>query len=204
MDQDTLTNSQIKEEANRIFKLQQAHQHVVAQTTVQERRQKLTRLLNAVLKYRTAIQKALYDDFKKPVAAVDLVEIYPVVSEIKLVRSNLKRWMSPQRVPTPLAFFGSRSSIIYEPKGVVLIIAPWNYPFQLTIGPLITAIAAGNCAILKPSEHTPNIANVMAQAHQRSVRRARSSTDPRGRRNVNSFARPAIQPHLFYRRTSHR
>ena len=59
--------------------------------------------------------------------------------------------MQPQRVATPLALLGSRSRIVYEPKGVVLIISPWNFPFNLTLGPLVSAIAAGNCVILKPS-----------------------------------------------------
>src|SRR5947207_2792201 len=69
--------------------------------------------------------------------------------------------MKPRRVSTPLALFGSRSRIVYQPKGVVLIISPWNFPVNLTFGPLVSAIAAGNCAILKPSEMTPHTSACM-------------------------------------------
>jgi len=87
---------------------------------------------------------------------VDLSEIYPVAGEAKHAIRHLRRWMKPRRVRAPLALIGSRSRIVYEPKGVVLIISPWNFPINLTLGPLVSAIAAGNCAILKPSEMTPN------------------------------------------------
>src|SRR5437879_13096744 len=69
--------------------------------------------------------------------------------------------MKPHRVPSTLALLGSRSSIVYQPKGVVLIISPWNFPINLTLGPLISAIAAGNCAMVKPSEITPNASACM-------------------------------------------
>ncbi|HEY4640120.1 MAG TPA: aldehyde dehydrogenase family protein, partial [Thermoanaerobaculia bacterium] len=87
----------------------------------------------------------------------------PVVQEARFAVRHLKRWMKPQRVATPLALFGSRSRIVYEPKGVVLIISPWNFPFNLTLGPLVSAIAAGNCVVLKPSELTPNATACMKQ-----------------------------------------
>src|SRR5207253_8906617 len=67
-----------------------------------------------------------------------------------------KRWLRPHRVGTPLALLGSRSRIVYQPKGVVLIISPWNFPFNLSLGPLVSAAAAGNCVMLKPSEMTPH------------------------------------------------
>src|SRR5262249_19328077 len=74
---------------------------------------------------------------------------------------HLESWMQPKRVSAPLTLLGSRSRITYEPKGVVLIISPWNFPINLTFGPLVSAIAAGNCAILKPSEMTPNASACM-------------------------------------------
>jgi aldehyde dehydrogenase (NAD+) len=64
--------------------------------------------------------------------------------------------MKPRRVPTPIGLFGSAGTVVYEPRGVVLIISPWNYPIYLTLGPLVSAIAAGNCAVIKPSEFTPH------------------------------------------------
>ena len=143
-------------EIERIFQLQQENQFNIARSTPGERIKKLNRLLEATLRYRPQIKAAMYADFKKPPLEVDAVEVYPTTSAIKHTRSNLRRWMKPQRVPTPLAFTGSTSWIQYEPKGVCLIISPWNFPFNLTFVPLVAAIAAGDCAILKPSEHTPH------------------------------------------------
>jgi aldehyde dehydrogenase (NAD+) len=101
------------------------------------------------------------EDYRKPTAEVDLSEIYPAVSEARHAIRHLRRWMKPKRVGTRLALFGSRSSIHYEPKGVVLIISPWNFPFNLTFSPLVSAVAAGNCAIVKPSELAPASAACM-------------------------------------------
>src|SRR5947208_12691264 len=105
---------------------------------------------------RAEIRAALWEDYRKPAPEVDLSEIYPVTGEAKHAIRHLRRWMRPRRVSAPLALFGSRSRIVYQPKGVVLIISPWNFPINLTLGPLVSAIAAGNCAILKPSEMTPH------------------------------------------------
>ena len=146
---------------NKIFDLQKNNQYNVGNSTVKERRAKLDRLHQAILKYRNDIKKALYDDFKKHPSEVDMTEIYPVTSEIKHAKSNLALWMRDQSIHTPLALLGSSSYIKYEPKGVVLIISPWNFPVNLTFCPLVSAIAAGNCVIIKPSEMTPHIATVM-------------------------------------------
>lgn len=148
-------------EINRIFELQKKNQFNVANANVKQRAAKLKKLQKAVLKYREAIKEALYNDFKKHPSEVDLTEIYPVTSEIKHTISHLGEWMSDQPVPTPTALLGSTSYIHYEAKGVVLIISPWNFPVNLTFGPLVSAIAAGNTVILKPSEHTPNASAIM-------------------------------------------
>jgi len=148
---------------NRIFKAQQAHQYEVARTTLRQRKAKLRKLLDAVMRYRTEIQEALYLDFRKHPAEVDLTEIYAVTGEIKHTIRHLHKWMRPERVRTPIAFLGSRSWIKYEPKGVVLIISPWNFPVNLTFGPLVSALAAGNCVMIKPSEHTPHTSALMSK-----------------------------------------
>jgi len=148
----------------RIFKSQHANQYKVGNTTARERLAKLDKLYDAVTnKYKQAIRDAMYADFKKPEAEVDLTEIYIVTSEIKHARRELKQWMRDEKVATPLSMMGSSSWIQYEPKGVVLIISPWNFPVNLTFGPLISAICAGNCVMIKPSEHTPHTAEVMQQ-----------------------------------------
>lgn len=147
----------------RIFSRQQKNQFKIANTTVNDRRVKLKKLQRAILNYRPRIREALYRDYRKHPSEVDLTEIYPVTSEIKHVRSHLHRWMSRHRVNTPLALMGSTSYIHYEPKGVVLIISPWNFPINLTLGPLVSAIAAGNTVMIKPSEHTPHASALMKE-----------------------------------------
>jgi len=157
----------MKNEANlyiNVFNKQKQHQLKIGNSTYKERVNKLFKLKVAIEKtYKDKIQKALYKDFKKPFLETDLTEIYPIVSEIKHVKSHLKSWMRNQKVATPLTLLGSTSWIKHEPKGVCLIISPWNFPLNLTFGPLISAIAAGNTVIIKPSEITPNISSVMSE-----------------------------------------
>jgi aldehyde dehydrogenase (NAD+) len=148
-------------EVERIFAAQHARRGEVALRTAAERAAQIHRLEKAVYARRAEIRAAMWADYRKPATEVDLSEIYPIVTEARYARRHLRRWMRPKRVSTPLHLLGSRSSIVFEPKGVVLIIAPWNFPFNLTFGPLVSAIAAGNCAILKPSELTPASSAVM-------------------------------------------
>ena len=88
-------------------------------------------------------------------------EIGMCLTEIRHTARHLREWSRPQRVPTPLMHFPGSSRIVREPRGVCLIIAPWNYPFLLAVGPMISAIAAGNCVTLKPSEYAPATAAVL-------------------------------------------
>lgn len=148
-------------EIQRIFDLQTKNQFNVGNTGVSERKAKLTKFHQAVEKYRPEIKEALFKDYGKHPSEVDLTEIYPITSEIKHAKSKLRRWMGKQRIPTPLAMLGSSSHVRYEPKGVVLIISPWNFPFNLTFGPLASAIAAGNTVMIKPSENTPHSSALM-------------------------------------------
>ena len=146
---------------NRIFELQKKNQFGIANSSASQRYAKLEKLHKAVLKYRNEIKDALYNDFRKHPSEVDLTEIYPVTSELKHTKSHLNKWMRKHKVSTPISMLGSSSYIKYEPKGVVLIIAPWNFPLNLTFGPLVSAIAAGNAVMVKPSENTPHISALM-------------------------------------------
>ncbi len=101
------------------------------------------------------IYAALNADFKKPQFETEVSEILVVLTELKFFIDHLPDWMQDQSVPTPISLLGHSSRIRYENKGVVLIISPWNYPFQLALNPLIAALAAGNAVVLKPSELTP-------------------------------------------------
>ncbi|MBR9923174.1 MAG: aldehyde dehydrogenase family protein [Bacteroidetes bacterium] len=134
-----------------------------AYNTFQNRRDRIDRILKMTLKYRSEIQEALQADFKKPSAETDLSEILTITSEAKYIKKHLKRWMRAEKVATPISMVGTPSYIHYEPKGVVLIIAPWNFPYQLLIGPLMSALAAGNCAVLKPSEMTPHTSALLSR-----------------------------------------
>ncbi len=145
----------VSSEIDRLYDLQQRNRAAVGASTAAERIQKLRRLHDAVLARADEIRAAMWEDYRKPAAEVDLSEIYPVVGEARHAIRHLRRWMRPKRVATPLALLGATGTIVHEPKGVVLIIAPWNFPFNLVLGPLVSAIAAGNCAMLKPSEMTP-------------------------------------------------
>jgi aldehyde dehydrogenase (NAD+) len=143
------------DDIERIYEAQQRNRASVGATTAAERIEKLRRFERLILARRDEIRAAMWEDYRKPAAEVDLSEIYPVVSEARHAIRHLRSWMKPRRVPTRLALTGSRSAIVHEPKGVVLIIAPWNFPFNLSLGPLVSAIAAGNCVMVKPSEMTP-------------------------------------------------
>jgi aldehyde dehydrogenase (NAD+) len=143
------------------FDKQLQNQWAVGRSTAQERIAKLKRLHAAMLQYRNEIKAALFSDFGKSSTEVDISEIGVVNSEIRHTIRHLRSWMTPKRVGTPLFLIGTRSEVQYQPKGVCLIIAPWNFPVNLSLAPMVSAIAAGNCVILKPSEFTPNATAVM-------------------------------------------
>ena len=146
------------EKIRALFHAQSANRQRLSVSGWRERSRRLKALAKAILKYQTAIQEALYNDFRKPIGETDMIEIYPILHEIRHARRNLRDWTRRRKVPTALPFIGSRSYILPEAKGVVLIISPWNFPVNLSIIPLVSAIAAGNTAIVKPSENVPHTA----------------------------------------------
>ena len=109
------------------------------------------------------IDKAIHQDLGRPSIEIYSSEIAFVASEVALTRKKLRSWSKPQRVPTSLVGQPGRSRIYHDPLGVVLIIGPWNYPLQLVLVPLVGAIAAGNCAIIKPSEVVPATSALLAE-----------------------------------------
>lgn len=131
---------------------------------ISSRLQKLLNLEKWILVHRSDISDAVYADFRKPVPETESQEIFVVLTEIRHATRHLKKWMKSRRVRRTLPLVATRGWIEYTPKGLVLIIAPWNFPFLLTAGPLVSAIAAGNCIILKPSEfsvHTSRLVKRM-------------------------------------------
>lgn len=127
------------------------------------RKQQLQVLYNAIIKYEKPLYEAFWEDLHKSEGETFLTEISIVLQEIKHHSRNLKHWTRPKNVCPTLSVLPSKSQIIYEPLGTALIIAPWNYPFNLLFCPLVGAISAGCCAMLKPSPYTPHVANVMEQ-----------------------------------------
>jgi aldehyde dehydrogenase (NAD+) len=125
------------------------------------RKEGLKKLKDSILQYENELYDALYADLKKSPEESWVTELGIVINGIKSALRNLDSWMSPERVATNFLNLPSSSRIMKEPLGVVLIIAPWNYPFQLLLNPLVGAIAAGNCVVLKPSEFAPATESVM-------------------------------------------
>jgi len=125
------------------------------------RKKQLQRLYNALQAYEQEIAGALYEDLHKSPEEAYATETGIVYAEIEHALANLQEWMEPQTVATPLLLQISNSRIIKDALGVVLIIAPWNYPVNLVFAPLVGAIAGGNCAVIKPSEFTPHTSVVI-------------------------------------------
>ena len=130
---------------------------------VKFRIKQLKRLKEAIKAHDVLIYDALKKDLNKPVFESYVTELGSVYGEIDYMIKHVKDWAKPKRVPTSLAHFYSKSHIYQEPYGRVLIIAPWNFPIQLSFVPLVGAITAGNCVVLKPSELAPYTARVIQQ-----------------------------------------
>jgi len=127
------------------------------------RKEMLSRFRDAIIANEKKITDAVYLDLHKSYQEAYLTEISLVLSEIRYHLKNVGRWSRAKRVSTPIYLLPSSSRLLHEPLGVSLIIAPWNYPFQLLMSPLVGAISSGCCAVLKPSPYTPNIAKVMEE-----------------------------------------
>ena len=132
-------------------------------TNIQFRKETLKRLLLSIEENEDRIVQALFNDFKKPAFEAVLTETNYVISDLKNTIKNIKCWSKPKKVLPSLLNFPSKDYIYSEPYGKVLIISPWNYPFQLALCPLIAAVAAGNSVVLKPSELTPHTSSIIAE-----------------------------------------
>jgi len=147
----------------KIFEAQGKNRWKVANTTANERIQKLKKLRTAVVKYQDKFYDAIWKDFHKSKFEAWLSEVFPVIEEIDYNISHLKKWMKGKKASRVFFLPTSKSRLRYEPKGRVLIFAPWNYPFLLLVNPVISAIAAGNVVMAKPSHKTPNVSAVLVQ-----------------------------------------
>jgi aldehyde dehydrogenase (NAD+) len=140
---------------DQLFNDHQAIKAKVKNSTATYRVNKLIKLKEAILAHTSEIHESLIADFGKPSLETDLTEILPIISGLNFLIKELPKFMKGEKVKTPLLFTGAKSYIRHEAKGNVLVISPWNYPFQLSFYPVMTSFAAGNTTILKPSEFTP-------------------------------------------------
>lgn len=131
--------------------------------SIEFRIEQLKKLRQAIIENEEKIEKALYNDLRKSKFEAHGTEIGIVMAEIDHTLANIRSWAKPKSVGTPLLHFKASSEIYSDPYGVVFIISPWNYPFQLLIAPLVGAIAAGNCSILKPSEVAPHTSSIITE-----------------------------------------
>jgi aldehyde dehydrogenase (NAD+) len=161
--ENTLVQRQANPAIETAFAAQRETAIALRTSTAPTRIAKLRRLEAAVLANRGAMYRALAADLRKSEAEADLFDILPVISGIRHARRHLRSWIKPKRVAPTMTMFGTKARIRYEPRGVSLIIVPWNYPISLLLGPLTSAIAAGCPAMIKPSEMSPACSALMAK-----------------------------------------
>lgn len=142
---------------------QQAYFATDATKPLAFRKEALTKLQQAVITYRPQLEQALYQDLGKKPYESYMTETGLVLDEIRCAKKHLDAWARPVRVKPSIAQLPAKCQILAEPFGVCLIMSPWNYPVQLTLNPLIAAIAAGNCAVVKPSAYAPAVSQVIAE-----------------------------------------
>lgn len=153
----------MKEEINSTFKTQQAYKYTLRKFDAPHRIERLKNLKRVIEKYEVKIYEALQQDLRKSNFESAVTEVIFVYGELDHAIQNLRSWMRPKRIGKTMSNPFAKNRIYYEPKGVCLVIAPWNYPFQLTMGPIISAIAAGNCVMIKPSELSPATSKIVSE-----------------------------------------
>ena len=156
------TAPDITQEISRVFDLQREHQWDVKASTAEQRKAKLAKLKAAVEAHADAIVAAVRKDTRKPEGEIRVTEIMNVVNNIQLNIDSVEEWMKPTQV-TPTNNPTDKGLIVYEARGVCLILGPWNFPLGLVFGPLAAAVAAGNCAIVKLTDLCPNTAKIAGE-----------------------------------------
>jgi aldehyde dehydrogenase (NAD+) len=151
------------EQMQAVFDAQLPQALSLRSSSAAQRIARIKTLREALLAERAALYTAFAQDMRKSKAEVEATELRPVLDEMRHVIGRLKSWMKPTRAWPTSTTLGLKARIHYQPRGRVLIIAPWNYPLNLCLGPLVSALAAGNTAILKPSEMTPAVSAVIAR-----------------------------------------
>jgi coniferyl-aldehyde dehydrogenase len=164
IDEQSVTVTEVLQEVRDVFERQRSNFRQCAPLGLRKRMEALDLLLQSIVNHQGAIVEALAADFgRRSARETQLLEIFPLVDEIRFVKRNLSRWMQPGSASANWQFLPSRTKIIYQPLGVVGVIGAWNYPVLLTLSPLVNAIAAGNHVLVKPSELAPATAEILRQ-----------------------------------------
>ncbi len=150
-------------QAREVFEKQRKFSAQLRSEPLKARKRRLSSIIDWVKAHRDKIHEALHHDLRKPATETDATEVIPVITEARHALTHLDEWARPRKVDAPFTMLGTRSVLQPEPKGVCLIISPWNYPFSLAAGPLISALAAGNAVVIKPSEHAPHTARLLRE-----------------------------------------
>lgn len=151
-----------KEQLQKIFEIQDARRWEIAKTSARERIAKLKKLRKAIVRRQEELYKAIWEDFHKSRFETWLCEVFPTIEEIDCAISNLEEWIEDKSGEWVFFMPTNKSVSHFEAKGHVLVMAPWNYPFLLFVSPIVSAIAAGNVIIGKPSHKTPRTSAFMA------------------------------------------
>ena len=154
---------QLQAQIERVFALQRETALRLRSSTISERIARLKRLRATILAHRDSILDAATRDFRRPAAETEFTELMPVLTDISDHCRQLKKWLKPRRMRSTMMMMGTEAWVRYEPRGRCLIIAPWNYPVTLTLGPLVPAIACGNAVIVKTSEVAPAFSAVLVR-----------------------------------------
>ena len=158
----TMEQTWTQEQIHTIIENQQTFFQSNKTKSIEFRKEQLIKLLHSMKQHEQAFYEAFQKDLGKPVFETYSTEYGVVIASIRQMIKHLSKWAKPQRKKRSLATFWSKNSVYLEPYGVSYIVGPFNYPLQLILVPLVGAIAAGNCALMKPASKTPNVANVIA------------------------------------------
>ncbi|MBU6297750.1 MAG: aldehyde dehydrogenase family protein, partial [Alphaproteobacteria bacterium] len=189
-----------------VLELQRNAQLAGGPPSAELRVDRIDRAIGLLVDYKYALSEALREDFgHRSVHATLLTDIAGSIGPLKFAKENLRAWMRPEKrkvTPAILGLFGARARVQYQPKGVVGVISPWNFPVQLTFGPLAGTFAAGNRVMIKPSEFTPRTSELMAKIFRSAYDESEVAVFPGGPEVGAAFSKLPFDHLLFTGATS--
>ena len=187
----------MKELDNLLINQRSYFRSTLLSSNIKDRILKIKKIRKWIVNNEQYIIDTCIKDYKKPLSEFYATELNPVLSHIDFVLKNIKKWAATKSVWTPIHLIGTKSKIYYEPKGVCLILSPWNYPFNLTLNPIVSAIAAGNCVVVKPSEFTPSTSSLIKEIIE-SIFKTNEISVIEGDYTVGSYLVGLKFDHIFF------